>query len=849
MRRGFGPGPNSRIALLSRNAGPPAPVLALNPASVTTNVTAPSGTLLALITNVPAGVTPTITPNDGRLSIAGSEATGWEIWRGATAGSPAVVNFTIAAAGATAANFAVTFETQWGVGLDWTPDYVPGWRLPATIAQGKAQGLIPVDAIEYETGNAGGPFADVNAWLDACFAANKPGAIQTSVSFSGKVQKYLKRGLYGAGATKPVIEWLSRASSSSTGGNGRQCWLYTDMEDVTIRGIAFKNFSSVLGTTYPTLPLTDDLGALQNDGYAASNQYEWQVLQCRNDGTPENSFGFHHRRLGRIAVSGSVSVNQVVVTRQIQGTPAAGSSGSTNNNVYFSDATWATVTETVSLFTGGLYTTNAQIRDAINAGSGTHNYAAELNLAGEVIVKPVDWTTKAFFKIEVSYTGTGSVASDCKTPRVDVSHCDFVDVSCAVISYIDVSQLGAHKFCKNDLPGTWGGMSLWCHHWSDVWCANNNWRDVNPSRPIATGRTASTPSSGGGLIAFGSLCYVGSNYPHLMRYYAIPEGTTCLIENNRQYQVNDPKNTDNVNTGVLGDSRNGSQKTSAGKIIRYAYNLVRECFSPNGGDDACVFYGKNRGMTIVANDVDGFGSAYFSASFNGTECSFATLKEPGPFAATYGGYVPEQIVVSGNLIKTPPQGMPIIKIDNCYGGTAVNDNWIEGYEAVTNGVEAATDNTHGAIRITGYHKTITVSGNMFRNCYQGIKATLTQTKPWLLINLHDIRNADGIQFTAAMFLLSNNRIWNDGVTWPIAGADLASMRINFGGNGPSSTAAFFAALPTGGNDLFNAGGSSNGFKMLVYSQSNTTIYPGTQTATVEAFQPQSEFLTAYAVAA
>lgn len=842
---GFGCRVGRATRKMQGGGGPALPDLVLTPSAVTTNTTAPAGMLLAVLTNVPAGVTPTVTPNDGRVVIAGSEAVGWEVQRGATAGSAGLTNFTVSAAGANSATLAVTFITQWALGLDATPAYVPWWVRPSSVAAGKLNGSIPADAIAFETGNAGGPFPDVNAWIDACNAAGKDGAIETSVSFSGKVQKRLNVSLYGAGAAKPTIEWLSRVSSSSTGGNGRQCWLYADREDIKIRGIAFKNFCSVLGTTYPTQPTTDDTGALQNDGYASSNQYEWQVLGCRNDGTPENSFGFHHRRLGRIVGSGAFTITDITVRRQIDGTPQAGSSGAANNNVYYSDAAFDAVCETITLVAGASCTTHAQARDAINAGSATHNYAAELNRAGQVIVTPVDWTTKAFSKITV--TGTGSIYADCQTPGVEVSYCDFIDVNCAVISYIDVSCLGVHKFHKNDLPGTWGGASLFCHQWSDIYAANNYWRDVRPSRPVATGRTASTPTNGGGLIAFGSLVYVGSNYPHLMRY-TIPRGNDVRFENNYKYQVNDTKNTDNVNTGVMCDLRNGSQNSANGRYIYVRYNLEIDGSSPNGGDDAATYYGKCRGGTWACNFSQGFGAAYFSPSFNGTECGYILLKEPGPFAANYGGYEPEPIVLKGCYADMGPQGLPFVKIDNCYGGTVVRDMEFVGYEAVSNGVESTLENAHGCVRLTGYHKSFDVQGIKFTECYPGVKATLTMTKPWLLVNLHDIRNALGVAFVSSQFTIANLILANTGVGAPVINATTALCRINFGGNGPASTAAFYAALPTGGNRILDAAGADVGNKWLIYNQSNTTTYLGNEAIPVAPFVPQSTYLASYGAA-
>lgn len=71
------------------------------------STTSPSGTLVANIGNVPAGVTPTLTPNDGRLVIAGS-AGAWTVVTGLSASTAGTITLAVAAAGTTAANVPVT---------------------------------------------------------------------------------------------------------------------------------------------------------------------------------------------------------------------------------------------------------------------------------------------------------------------------------------------------------------------------------------------------------------------------------------------------------------------------------------------------------------------------------------------------------------------------------------------------------------------------------------------------------------------------------------------------------------------------------------------------------------------
>jgi hypothetical protein len=76
----------------------PALALASMPQSIT--IGAPPGTLVATIANVPAGVMPSVTPNDGRLFIAGDASAGWRVVLGMSAISEGSIGFTVSAIGA-----------------------------------------------------------------------------------------------------------------------------------------------------------------------------------------------------------------------------------------------------------------------------------------------------------------------------------------------------------------------------------------------------------------------------------------------------------------------------------------------------------------------------------------------------------------------------------------------------------------------------------------------------------------------------------------------------------------------------------------------------------------------------
>jgi len=96
------------------------PTLSLSPTAPSVASNAAAGTLVSNITNVPAGVTPTVTPNDGRFVIAGDASAGWKIVVGMSALSAGTVNFSVAATGATGASGVLTVTAAAG---GTTPNY------------------------------------------------------------------------------------------------------------------------------------------------------------------------------------------------------------------------------------------------------------------------------------------------------------------------------------------------------------------------------------------------------------------------------------------------------------------------------------------------------------------------------------------------------------------------------------------------------------------------------------------------------------------------------------------------------------------------------------------------------
>lgn len=70
---------------------------------LTYNTTSTAGTLVANISGVPSGRTPTLLPADGRMVIAGDEATGWKVVKGLVTSTPGTIFITVSATGTTSA--------------------------------------------------------------------------------------------------------------------------------------------------------------------------------------------------------------------------------------------------------------------------------------------------------------------------------------------------------------------------------------------------------------------------------------------------------------------------------------------------------------------------------------------------------------------------------------------------------------------------------------------------------------------------------------------------------------------------------------------------------------------------
>ena len=138
--------PTGRTAQPATGTPAPSPTVTLvAPTTATVAANAAPGTLLFYVGGVPTGVTPAVSPNDGRFAIAGDAANGWKVVVGLSALSVGTVNVSIIAAGATSATVALTIAAaQTGLTLDY---------FGATVASAPWYGGATGSNAEYDTVN------------------------------------------------------------------------------------------------------------------------------------------------------------------------------------------------------------------------------------------------------------------------------------------------------------------------------------------------------------------------------------------------------------------------------------------------------------------------------------------------------------------------------------------------------------------------------------------------------------------------------------------------------------------------------------------------------------------------
>lgn len=717
--------------------------------------------------------------------------------------------------------------TNWAIGLARTPSYVPAWTRPATIAEGKANGSIPVDAIEFEKGNNGGPFsADAAGWeafMDACNAADKPGATQTPLlELTGVARKYLYRGLYGAGPQDVKIKRTDRATGTRT-----SLWMVWKNKP-TIRGIDFDSHSGIIGVTYPRHRLAKLEKVNDIDTWVAHPNPYFTSTEPTQQSFGAISATFPVGQLGTIILTGNVSITGLSVVYQRASTVESGQPDPDGPRMTgkILDPDWYAECETVQLFAAGqaACTTHAQVRDAINAHSAVTKYRAELNDEGQVRLthNGVD-LPRAPDEINAAYSGSGSVSTYNRTPDFDMSHNTFTDCDQGYGAIMDALELGVVTICSNKCPGTWNLLSAPVLRWSALYAANNHWYDCMLTRPTAVGRTNSRLPRGSSLTARNTLLWLGNDSNARMRYHGAMGGNICLIENNKVENVESANDTDTVNAAVLADIRNAWQNTALGRIVRRAYNEVFHLVGVLGAIDCNVFYSKDRGGSYIANFMREFGAAYYDANRKGSEAAAILKKNPGSYystvagvaafgipgnaAAPGGGAEPEPMVYRGNTMIDGPNGCCWLKSDEDGAYTIIEQNLFEGWENFKGGAEQTTGSGSGLVRVTTHQSGARINGNLFRRIVLG-SFTKRLISLW---NITAVGTHDGTRF-----MISGNQYQMDAGT--VYTADTAMVTYN-----GTTVNSFRSNIRLGINPILAANGNETGLKFLVVEENNAVV--------------------------
>lgn len=114
------------------------------------DTTTQPGAIVATIGNVPAGDTPSITPNDGRLVIAGNASDGWRVVVGSTVSSAGTINLVVTSSNSNQAAATVTVANA-GAYAPITPSAV---SFPASATNGQTLAYITTKAPRYTGGQA-----------------------------------------------------------------------------------------------------------------------------------------------------------------------------------------------------------------------------------------------------------------------------------------------------------------------------------------------------------------------------------------------------------------------------------------------------------------------------------------------------------------------------------------------------------------------------------------------------------------------------------------------------------------------------------------------------------------------
>lgn len=577
------------------------------------------------------------------------------------------------------------------VGLSYTPTYVPAWTFCPTRATLLTQLGLTTSQVITAT-----DYASFEVALTAANAAQKPLVVGIDNGVynvtTTQTRVYQDVPIYGYGLAAPIINAASRLSG----------WISVRANDILTYGIEFRNFTSVYVYAAGTLPLA--IPDASNPAYdpatslAKREPYHTSTDKLTLMSHSAVDAGYIMQAVGHFNVTGSPNLTSIKPVRMKNDGGPGGSRvpynyrypTSKSNWIYDNntsgDALFATVIETnvPNLLAYSVNNaTNASIVDSINANTGTSGYSAQLDpRTGKVVVlcasyyiRPFDWTV---------VSSGGSVSFDCVGAAVNLSYNIFSGCDRAMGGIGDVTAVGRLDLHKNVFDATWAAISLNYLMWSEIWAANNEYKNCLLTTSPYPGSGRSTQygnAQTGATNQDGTWIWIGSNNPLYMRYIKT-RGTVAHIDNNKCYNIDGNTNSDTVTSAGLVDLRLAWDNSSNKRDNHtFNYNDVKDVLNRLGAIDSQIFYLKGCSFTIVGNIFDGFGAKRRS---NTRSVSNATSQgsEAGAILCKNNGYDLDPngwIFIAGNFFTRGPNGLPWVKMEDKGGYFTVAGNHFLGW--------------------------------------------------------------------------------------------------------------------------------------------------------------------------
>jgi len=706
---------------------------------------------------------------------------------------------------------------------------------PATLAALITElGVTSADVVDFATGNAGGPFASIKAWLTACYGDGsnpKIGALPSGTYSHASAMQRAPRAIYGYGTTMPeIVESLTHSTTTAInwGAGDNRVVLTRDIDDFECRHIKWTGFHTVLGSGRYSQPLKRPSDSvLVTAPYAPSSTYKHtRLVDPRIHGTMMQA-----RRVGRVKFGGGAGTVSALTALRVKPDGFSHDSNASNTN-YFNDTVWAANTETVSVAAGAGDTVDpaaaaSALIERINADSATtYTRAVAGRAVGEVYIirdtlVPVSTAgsqtgPEDYLHLYCTTTGTLTVETDTSLPSARFVDCRFTNVDTVVVSCADVAAPGLNEFYRCEGIGTWGFVENQHTRWdgSGVRASNNIWRDCIGTRQ--------QPNSG--VQGTGTMFYFAAEKTGFNRLHSLYP-TICRIDRNTATDIESVAvaSSANASSAVFVDIRYPSP-LSTGTLT---YNKVHRVKNLEGHEDANAVYGKllGGGMEVAYNWFKDCGAAYVSdGQKDGSECTVILFKE--------GAHKPNDLYelnIHHNLIEDMPDGIPMVKVDQQLCRVRVWQNHFRNWRNILGGA-VNTDATHaGVIRFTERAKQIEVYSNLFEN--------IDMAGSFLLVNFHNLKTTATsglVSFPDTDFskwIIASNTRQNDGsADYPALTGDQTEFR--FSGSLPTGA---LSQIKTGYNRRLDPSGMQVGVSQIMRDSTTSTTYPGIETEAARPF--------------